>query len=108
MMMKNQRVVMACVSSIIAMIIMLFYDTIYADRLIEIGVSKNLVGNYFSPSQLFIGYIMALACLSYTISTPIVGWLSKKIKKIYVTQLSFAVAAVSLLMFGPSHYLDFP
>jgi len=45
MMFTNQRVVMACVSSIMAMVIMLFYDTIYSDRLIEIGVSEHLVGN---------------------------------------------------------------
>lgn len=76
MMLKNQRVVMACVSSIIAMIIMLFYDTIYSDRLLELEVSKNLVGNYFYLDFEFTGYIMALACLSYTISTPIVGWLA--------------------------------
>lgn len=76
MMMKNQRVVMACVSSIIAMIIMLFYDTIYADRLLEIDVSKNLVGKFLYINNEFTGYIMALACLSYTISTPIVGWLA--------------------------------
>jgi MFS family permease len=45
MMFTNKRAVMACLSSIFAMVIMLFYDTILSDQLIEIGVSKDLVGN---------------------------------------------------------------
>ena len=44
MLLKNKRVMMASISSIFAMIFMLFYDTILSDQLIEVGLDKNLVG----------------------------------------------------------------
>ena len=44
MMLLNKRVLMASVSSLVSMVCMLFYDTILSDQLLEIGVSKNLVG----------------------------------------------------------------
>ena len=35
---------MACLASIIAMMIMLFYDTILSDRLLEEGISEDAIG----------------------------------------------------------------
>ncbi len=97
MFLKNKRVVIALISSIFAMNVMLFYNTIYSDQLISMGVSQD-----------YIGYIFALGCLVYSIFCPIVGYLSKYMPKIYLTQISFLVTFVSLIMFGPSQVLGFP
>eukprot|EP00347_Sterkiella_histriomuscorum_P004444 403360434 len=97
MLLTNKRVMMASISSIFAMIFMLFYDTILSDQLLEIGVSKNLVG-----------YMFGLMSLIYTLSSPIAGWLCQKLKKIYITQLAFILASISLFFFGPSQLLSFP
>eukprot|EP00347_Sterkiella_histriomuscorum_P005636 403355840 len=97
MLLKNKRVMMASISSIFAMIFMLFYDTILSDQLIEVGLDKNLVG-----------YLFALICLVYTLCSPIVGHFSQKIKKIYITQAAFIFASISLFFFGPSKLLHFP
>jgi len=40
MFLKNKRAMMACLSSIFAMIFMMFYDTIYSNHLLSIGISK--------------------------------------------------------------------
>jgi len=48
MLFTNMRVVMACLSSIIAMIIMMFYQSILSDRLIEEGISEDVVGKIFT------------------------------------------------------------
>lgn len=64
MLLTNKRAVVSAVSSIFAMVIMLFMDTIYSNYLIDFGISdKN------------IGYFFALPCLIYSIFAPIVGWL---------------------------------
>ena len=82
---------MASISSIFAMIFMLFSDTIYSNYLISVGVSEN-----------YIGYFFALMCAVYAIFSPIVGVLCKYIPKIVLTQISFLFAFTSLLLFGPS------
>ena len=51
---------------------------------------------------------MALSCLVYVFSTPFVGWLSNKIEKMFITQIAFGLATISLLLFGPSKLIGFP
>jgi MFS family permease len=71
---KNPRAMMASISSIFAMIFMLFTDTIFSNYAISIGVSDQ-----------YIGYIFAMPCLVYTICAPMVGILCKYIRKMYLT-----------------------
>ena len=99
---------MATISSIIAMIFMLFFDSILAVHLIiEMGVSENVAGNfkvYFS----FIGYYFALICFTYALSSPLIGYLMRHLPRRYITCCSFFLAFVALLMMGPSEVLEFP
>lgn len=96
---SNFRVVLACISGILAMIFMLFYDTIFTDRLLEIGVSEN-----------YIGYIFSICTLTFSISCPIAGYLCNRYPwlKIYMTQLAFPFTFISLIQMGPSQILNFP
>jgi MFS family permease len=56
----------------------------------------------------YIGYFFALLCFTYALSAPFVGILTKKVKRRYITLVSFFIACISLLMFGPSQMLNFP
>ena len=88
---------MACISSIFAMIFMNFFDTIYANYLLSVGIPKE-----------YVSYFFFLGCAIYAIFSPIVGYLCKFIAKPYLTQFSFFVSFISLIMFGPSEILGFP
>jgi len=48
-----------------------------------------------------------LICLTYAISSPFIGYLTKIIPRSYVTCASFFIATVALFMFGPSYILGF-
>ncbi len=74
MFLTNKRAMMASVSSIIAMVIMLFMDTIYSNYLLSVGVGED-----------YIGYFFALACFVYSVCSPLVGYLCKWIPKIFMT-----------------------
>lgn len=65
---------MASISSIFAMIFMLFMDTILSNYLLKIGVGED-----------YIGYVFALPCFIYSVSAPIVGYLCKFVPKLYLT-----------------------
>jgi Na+/melibiose symporter-like transporter len=97
MFLTNRRAVMASISSIFAMIFMIFYDTIYSNYLLSAGIPKE-----------YIGYFFALGCAVYSIFSPIVGYICKFVPKLYLTQFSFVMAFISLIMFGPSEVLGFP
>ena len=71
---KNKRAMMACFSAMFAMIFMLFYDTTYSNYLLSIGVSEDNIGYFF-----------AVGCAVYSLTCPLVGWLSKFISKPYLT-----------------------
>ena len=102
---KNRRAMMAIISSILAMIFMLFFDGILAIHLIsEMDVSDNEAGNHLQD-QCFIGYYFALCCFTYAVSSPIVGCLMYKVPRRYITCCSFFLAFFALLMFGPSQIL---
>ncbi len=70
----NKRAMMASFSAMLAMIFMLFYDTIYSNYLLSLDVSED-----------YIGYFFALGCGVYSFSAPLVGYLSKFIAKVYLT-----------------------
>ena len=94
----NRRAMMCAVSSIFAMIFMLFMDTILSNYLIdEMKVDEN-----------YVGYFFALPCLIYTISCPIVGYATKFVPRLYLNQLAFLICFVGMLMFGPSKVFGFP
>ena len=73
-MLKDRRVFVAVISSTVAMIFMFFFDTILSDHLLDIGIS-----------DIDIGYFFALICFAYLISALIVNWLSKKMKRRFIT-----------------------
>ncbi len=72
--MTNKRAILASFSAMLAMILMLFYDTIYSNYLISIHVSED-----------YIGYFFAVGCGVYSISAPFVGYISKFVPKVYLT-----------------------
>lgn len=87
MFLKNKRAMMASVSSIFAMIFMLFMNTSYSNYLLSVGVDKD-----------YVGYIFALGCFVYSVCSPIVGLLCKCIPKIYMTQFAFIMSFFSLIL----------
>ena len=92
----NPRAMMAAVSSIFAMVFMLFIDTIYSVYLVkEAGVGED-----------YIGYVFALGCGVYSIFSPIVGILCKYIPKLFLTQFAFIMSFISLILLGPSIVLN--
>jgi MFS family permease len=93
----NSRVMMASVSSIFAMIFMLFIDTIFSNYLLSIHVNEN-----------YIGYIYAAPCGIYAVMAPLVGKLCEYVDKIYLTQFAFFMSFIGLILFGPSQVLGFP
>jgi MFS family permease len=97
MLLTNKRAIVSAVSSMFAMIFMLFMDTIYSNYLILVGVPETSVGYFF-----------ALACLVYSIFAPLVGILCNYIAKPYLTQFAFIMSFVSLILFGPSQVLGIP
>jgi sugar phosphate permease len=97
-MLKNKRVIIAVASAIAAMIFMLFFESI---------LSEHLDQNMHINSD-YLGYFFALLCISYGLSAFLVVWLSKKMKRRYLTQCSFILTSVALFCFGPSKMLHFP
>jgi predicted MFS family arabinose efflux permease len=73
-MLKDRRVFVAVISSTVAMIFMFFFDSILSDHLLDIGIS-----------DIDIGYFFALICFAYFISALFVNWLSKKMKRRFIT-----------------------
>ena len=89
MFLTNKRAMVSAVSSIFAMVFMLFMDTIYSNYLISFGVSEKNIGYFF-----------ALSCLVYSIFSPLVGMLCNYIAKPYLTQFAFVMSFFSLILFG--------
>ena len=79
------------------MIFMLFFLTILSDHLIAIDFSKD-----------YVGYVFALNCGVYAIFSPLIGYLCKYIKKLFLTQVSFLIAFLALILLGPSEIFGFP
>jgi predicted MFS family arabinose efflux permease len=88
----NIRAMTAIISSIFAMIFMLFYEPVLTNYL---GQEYNLSSSYF-------GYVLAIGCFTYAFSSPFVGILCSKVKRRYVTLGAFIFCGCSLFIFGPS------
>lgn len=102
MLLSNPRCLIASVSSMFAMICMLFYESFYADHLrYEMGVEEAYIGKEY-PSIKLIGYFFALLCFTYALSAPFVGFLTKALKRNNVTCFSFFLSTIALFLFGPS------
>lgn len=88
----------AIVSSMFAMIFMLFYEPVLSNYLInEFGVSENVVGYYFS-----------IGCFTYAFASPCVGMLCSRIPRRYVTLSAFLMVTISMFLLGPSEILSLP
>lgn len=95
---SNKRAMICALSSVIAMIFMLFMDSILSNYLVEsFGVAESNVGWFF-----------ALPCLVYSLSCPLVGYMTNFVPRIYLTQSAFLLTFVGMLMFGPSSLLKYP
>lgn len=58
-------------------------------------------------ASFYVGYFFALVCLTYALSAPFIGLLTKIMARRYVTCCSFFIATIALFMFGPSKLLGF-
>jgi nitrate/nitrite transporter NarK len=88
----NVRAMTAIISSMFAMVFMLFYEPVLSKYLEqEHGVSENVVGYYFS-----------IGCFTYAFASPCVGILCAKIPRRYVTLFAFLMVSFSMFLLGPS------
>ena len=87
----NRRVFFAGIAGVFGMIAMNFFNPIYTDHLLEIGVPEK-----------YIGFFFGLACLIYIIMCPIVGYMTCFVNKVYMMQLSLLVSFIALILCGPS------
>lgn len=95
----NLRAMTAIVSSMFAMIFMLFYEPVFTDY---IAVEQKWV------SEERVGYCLAIGCFTYATASPLVGILCSKVPRRYVTCFAFILCSLSLFLLGPSKTLDFP
>ena len=96
-MLKNRGVCLAVLSAFIGMIFMFFFDSILSEHLDK---DMNIDPKYN-------GYFFGLVCFSYIGSAIVVGKISIKVKRRYLTQASFLITSIALFCFGPSRLLKF-
>lgn len=96
-MLSNLRVMLSLVSAVITLILTLFFDGILANHLIAIGIDESLVG-----------YLFGSIALVYAFSSPIVSILARKMPTRYITQASYIISFVALILLGPSKFFHFP
>ncbi len=94
----NMRAMTAVVAAMFAMIFMLFYEPIFAPYVKEA----------FDFPENKIGYLLAIACFTYALGSPLVGILCSKVQRKYITCFSFFLTSASLFLTGPSLLLGFP
>ena len=107
-MLTERRVLIAVISSAVAMVLMFFFDSILSDHLLDIGVPESDIGKHNPVLKLSLGYFFGLICFFYIITAPAIVWICKKVKRRYVTQVSFILASVALFCFGPSKVFGLP
>jgi MFS family permease len=95
----NIRAMTAIISSMFAMIFMLFYEPVFTNY---IAVHQGWV------SKDSVGYCLAIGCFTYAFASPLVGVLCSKVPRRYVTVCAFILCSISLFLLGPSHTLNFP
>lgn len=94
----NVRAMTAIISSMFAMIFMLFYEP----------VLTTYLQDQYQMSDKYFGYVLAIGCFTYAFSSPLVGMLCSKIKRRYVTLGAFVFCGISMFLFGPSELLGLP
>lgn len=84
---------------------MVYNEPIISNVLISRGFSENLIGktNFFK----FVGYLFAAGCLSYAISSPMVGIANRFISKIWIIQIAFLICGIFMFFQGPSSPFNF-
>jgi MFS family permease len=95
----NMRAMTAIISSMFAMIFMLFYEPVFTAY---IAVQQKWV------AKDNVGYCLAIGCFTYAFASPLVGLLCSKIARRYITCMAFVLCSISLFLLGPSYLLDFP
>ena len=95
---KNVRAMTAIISSMFAMIFMLFYEPVFTEYLVE----RNWV------KEDNVGYCLAIGCFTYATASPLVGMLCAKIQRRYITCFAFLLCSISLFLLGPSKTFHFP
>jgi len=95
----NVRAMTAIISSMFAMIFMLFYEPVFTKY---IAVDQK----WMKEEQ--VGYVLAIGCFTYAFGSPLVGMLCQKMKRSYITCMAFIFCGISLFLLGPSHTLHLP
>ena len=80
----NSRVLIGSFSSVMAMILMIFYETIYSNQLILIGISEDYVGKILLNANSMIGYFFMAGSFAYMVGCPLIGYLCNFIPKVYI------------------------
>lgn len=102
----NLRAMTALVSSVFAMIFMLFYEpvlTIYLQK--EYNLSNEYFGMIIFIDKI-IGYVLALGCFSYAFCSPLVGMLCAKVPRRYITMSAFIYCGLGMFVLGPSQLFN--
>jgi len=94
----NVRAMTAIISSMFAMIFMLFYEPVFTEYLVDRDWVK----------EENVGYCLAIGCFTYATASPLVGVLCSKIQRRYITCFAFLFCSLSLFLLGPSKTLHFP
>jgi len=96
---KNLRAMTAIVSSMFAMVFMLFYEPVF---------TKYIALDRGWMDEKKVGYVLAIGCFTYAFGSPLVGLLCSKLQRRYITCMAFIFCSISLFLLGPSYLLDFP
>lgn len=102
----NLRAMTAIVSSIFAMIFMMFYEPVLT---IYLRDQYQLSNKYFGMIIFIdniIGYVLALGCFSYALCSPFVGMLCAKVPRRYVTLSAFIYCGCGMFVLGPSQLFN--
>lgn len=104
----NMRAMTAIISSMFAMIFMLFYEPVLSKYLqTAYDVSENVVGKLYSFRLIRLGYYFSIGCFTYALASPFVGIMCAKIPRRYVTLSAFLMVSISMFLLGPSEVLNF-
>jgi MFS family permease len=94
----NIRAMTAIISSMFAMVFMLFYEP----------VLSNYLEHHFDVSENVVGYLFSIGCFTYAFASPFVGIMCAKIPRRYVTLSAFLMVTISMFLLGPSTVLNIP
>ena len=92
-----RRSVLVTIYTILGAAILNFYEPIYSNYLLSIGMNPE-----------HIGYFNSLRFIGTGLGTPIFGYIALKMNKVFLNQVALTATIFSLLAFGPSEILGFP